>query len=424
MITAALLLALGGLVEAASSPTAVDSPRDPPIARPHGEAARLAAPALEERPRYALGRGLTFTTQDRRFSLSLGLGGQFLYTIDDQRPRPRGTPQTSQMLEVRRMRVFLSGNMFTEAVKYYLQAQLSPRDLGLVDGAVRQSPVFQAWLRFERFGNFVPQVGFFFIPYSRQRVEPVLKLQMIDFSLASAEFGLERDVGVDLGSKDLFGLGKLRYHLGVFMGEGTEFAKPTDFGMIYYGRFELLPLGDFDDDVESDLARRRRPKLALGGAYAFADDDHRSKPIGGAAPSDGGTTDTHNVTVDLAFKVAGFSLLADAWFRHGRREWGDATVTDAAGTPMPAPREAARNGVGWTAQAGFLIPRAPLELAARYSGVHGLGTTSIADRSEAGPGLSYYFADHALKLQADFMHSWGDGDLRGDRVRVQLTFLF
>lgn len=408
------------------SPRATQPPRavDEGWARPKGELERMAPRPLGDASVYTPGQGLAWTTKDGRFALALGLGGQFLYTVHDQRPPPLGTPQTSQTLEIRRMRLFLSGNAFSPTVKYYAQLQFSPRDLGYAAGAIKQSPVFMAWMRFERFPNLVPQVGMFFIPWSRQRVTPVLKLQLVDFSLASSEFGLERDIGVDLGSKDLFRLGKLRYHLGVFLGEGTDFAKPNDFGMIYYGRLEVQALGTLDDYVEADLPRHRKPQLSLGAGYAFADDDARTKAIAGTTPSDGGTTDTHNLTADVAFKIRGLSLSGDVWFRQGHRNFGDATITDADGDTVPAPKEAARNGVGWTGQAGFLIPHAPIELAARVSGVHGLGRTSLKDLTEAGPGLSYYFAEHALKLQADFVHLWGQGGMRGDRARVQLSFQF
>jgi hypothetical protein len=371
------------------------------------------------------GRGLSFGTADKRFSLTMNLAAQFLYTVSDLQPTPQGQQRTTQTFEVRRARAIFSGNAFTEHIKYYLQLQFSPRDLGLTNGAIRQSPVFMSWAAFDRFRDFTPQVGFFFINYSRQRVQPILKIQLADFSLASSEFGLERDIGIDIGSKDIGGLGMLRYHVGAFMGEGTDFAKPNDFGMIYVGRFEVLPLGKFDDDyTDVDFLRRRRPKLSLGVGYAFNHRDARNKAINGAAPTDGGTTDSHNVTGDFMLKVAGVSLLGDGWYRHGRRDYGNAAVTDDDGDTMPAPREAPRNGVGWTIQAGWLIPQVPFEIGGRYSGVRGLGTTSIRDLDEVGPALAYYFAEHSVKLGLDHAHGWGEGGVRSERIRLQLTVGF
>ncbi len=388
---------------------------------PPGETLRMA-----ERPlgsgTFKPGKGIQWGTADKRFVVNLGLALQFLYTFNDARPRVPNAQNTSQIFEVRRARVFLQGNVFSEHVKYYLQLQLSPRDLGIQDGKVTQSPVFLGFTTFDRFSNFVPQIGVQWIPYSHQRVAPIMKLQMIDFSMASAEFGLERDIGVQFLSNDLGKLDRLKYHLGVFMGEGVQFTKPTDVGMIYVGRLEYLPFGDFDDYPEVDFNRRMKPKLAIAAAYAFDHGDRRSKPSTAIAFADGGTTDSHNATADVVFKMAGFSMLGDFWFRHGKRKGGG--VEDPI-TGDDVPIERARNGIGGTAQAGFLIPRLPIEIAGRYSGVRPIGKqSSLLALNEAGPGLAYYFAEHSVKLQLDYFHGWGAHDVRTERVRLQLQVTF
>lgn len=409
-----------------TTPVTVAAPEG--FARPPGEAERMAKRPLGPGITLEPGRGLSFGTADKRFSMTLNLAAQFLYTgrytATNLEPPPMAHAG-DQTFEIRRARAIFSGNVFTEHIKYYLQVQFSPRDLGLADGqAVRQSPVFMAWTAFDRFRDFTPQIGLFFINYSRQRVQPILKLQFIDFGLASSEFGLERDIGVDIGSKDLGGLGKLRYHLGLFMGDGTDFARPHDFGMTYVGRVEILPMGDFDDYVDADLARRRKPKLSIGVGYAYAHRDARNRAINGAAPTDGGTTDSNNLTADLMFKVAGLSMLGDVWLRHGRRDFGDALTTDDDGTMVPAARELPRNGVGWSAQGGFLLPRLPIEIGGRYSAIRSWGASSIQDRNEVGPAVSYYFAEHSVKLQLDHRHGWGEELLASETVRLQLTVSF
>ena len=88
------------------------------------------------------------------------------------------------------------------------------------------------------------------------------------------------------------------------------------------------------------------------------------------------------------------------------------------------PVEAARNGLGWYAQAGYMIPRAPVELAARYSQIYALGpadTTSTGDRQELGGGLSWYVAGHPFKLQADYFRVY-NGRFRDpvDQLRIQV----
>ncbi|MBC8069827.1 MAG: hypothetical protein IAG13_15930 [Deltaproteobacteria bacterium] len=370
------------------------------------------------------GKGLTFETKDKRFSVTLGIVSQFLYTVNDVRPRVKNAQNTSQSFEVRRARLILQGNVFSEHVKYYSHFQFSPRDLGYSNGSatITQSPVFLAFATFDRFKNLTLQVGQQWIPYSHQRTAPITKLQFVDFSLASAEFGLERDIGIDLLSKNFLGLDRLRYHVGVFMGEGTNYAKLSDLGMIYVGRVEYLPLGDFDDYPEVDFNRRLQPKLAISAGYAYNKGDRRNKAINGAAFADGGTMDSHNATADVIFKMAGFSMLGDFWFRYGTRKGGG--VEDMT-TGDDVPIERARNGIGGTAQAGLLIPHAPVEIAGRYSGVRPIGDTSkVLELDEAGPGLSYYFAEHSVKLQLDYFHGWGANDVRTNRLRLQLTLTF
>jgi hypothetical protein len=407
-------------------------PRPAPIAtgsplRPRRELERMSPkPIGAGKIQYKPGRGLLFESNDGNYALAMNIAAQFLYTLQDTTPIPDGqAKRTTNTFEIRRARIFFNGHVFSPHVKYWIQLQFAPRDLGLSKGRITQSPVFQWQVSFDWLRDFTPQVGMNFIPYARQRVAPILKLQFVDNSIASYEFTLDRDIGINFMSKDLGGLGKLRYYAGVFMGEGPDFAKPNDFGLVYNARFEILPFGDFDDYAEGDHARLLEPKLSIGGAYAFADNDARNRALGGA-PADGGTTDTHNATVDVVFKMAGFALLADAYYRFGRREYGDLRLPpDENGIERYPAAELPRNGVGWTAQAGYLIPRVPFEIAGRYSGIRRVGVlTSIRNSHEAGPALSYYFAEHSIKLQLDYLHLWDEDDKRSDRVRLQLTLGF
>jgi phosphate-selective porin OprO and OprP len=407
-------------------------PQPPPVAtgsplRPRRELERMSEkPIGPGKVKYKPGRGLLFESDNGKYALAMNLAAQFLYTLQDTTPVPMGqTKRTTNTFEIRRARLFLNGHVFSKHVKYWVQLQFSPRDLGISNGKIGQSPIFQWQVTFDWLRDFTPQVGLNFIPYARQRVAPIMKLQFVDNSIASYEFTLDRDIGVNIISKDLGGLGKLRYYAGVYMGEGPDFAKPVDFGLVYNARFEILPFGDFDDYAEGDHARLLEPKLSIGGAYAFADNDSRNRALG-SAPSDGGSTDTHNATVDVVFKMAGFALLADAYYRFGRRKYGSAMgPPNDDGVSSYLPIELPRNGVGWTAQAGYLIPRVPFEIAGRYSGIHRLGSlTSLRNSHEAGPALSYYFAEHSIKLQLDYLHLWNEDSVRSDRVRLQLTLGF
>jgi hypothetical protein len=174
--------------------------------------------------------------------------------------------------------------------------------------------------------------------------------------------------------------------------------------------------------------------------YAFNDRAQRERGSLGPRFIDGGTADFHHAQADAMLKVAGLSLTAEFHFRDGRREFGDATVVDDAGMEVPAPHVPARDGVGYFAQAGFLIPRLPLDVSARWGQIFGLRGplhTSLPDSEEVGAGVGWYFARHSLKLQADYFRrrsdsldaealtfrpeSWSDSV---DQFRLQVQFAF
>jgi phosphate-selective porin OprO/OprP len=404
-------------------PKPVGPPPAPPPWMPRGDAERVAEIPVGKGV-YRPGKGLSIASADGRFSLNFSAWAQLLYTVRHEAVPAADLGPTTQSLELRRARIVLSGNLFSPHVGYYVHLMFAPKDLGFQGGTPRRAPIFQWYTTFTRFRHANVQAGFYFVPYARQRMQPLPKLQMVDNSAASYEFTLDQDIGLQLSSPDVAGLGKLRYFAGVFMGEGYDWYKASDLGLTYMGRVDYLPLGMFDDYSEADHERSARPRLSIGAAYAFSDRDHRTRAIGGTAFADGGTMSSHNLTADLMFKVAGLSLLLDFYWRRGWRQPGDAK--DMFGETI-APG-AARNGFGWTTQGGVFVPRTRLEVTARWSGVRPprAAETTLARLDELGGGLSYYFVRHALKLQADFFHTRGPALPAGaaEQFRVQLQASF
>lgn len=425
LLAAAVLFAPGPASANPPAPTPPKVPPQPSPWLPRGDRAAMAErPLGDGKAMYKPGAGVTVRSQDGRFSLNFTLWAQLLLTVKHDQTPAVGSDATWTSLELRRARAIVQGNVFSRHVRYYVHLMFAPKDLGFKDGTPRRAPIFQWYSIFDRFKHANVQAGFFFVPYARQRMQPLPKLQMVDNSSASYEFTLDQDIGVQVSSPDVAGLGKLRYYAGVFMGEGYDWYKAGDFGLTYMGRVDVLPFGMFEDYSESDFERPTKPKLSVGMAYAFSDRDHRTRSIAGAAFADGGTTSAHNLTADVMLKWAGLSILADVYWRRGWRQAG--SLTDADGLPIAV--QAARNGFGWTAQMGLYVPRTRFELTARSSGVRPVRslTTSLARLDEAGGGLSYYFFRHALKLQLDYIHTWGPAlpTGRGDQVRLQLQAAF
>lgn len=370
-----------------------------------------------EKIKFKAGKGLSVQSKDGRFGLQLRLRAQLLYSLVND----SGEDTTEHGLQLRRARLVFGGHFFGEHNKFKTELGLAPRDMNFKDGSPHQTPIFDWYFEFDHLQSLTLRIGQYKVPYSRQRVVSSADLQLVDRSLANGEFNLDRDVGLDIRSKDFLGWGKLRYYAGVYLGEGRDPFETDDFKLFYLGRVEVLPLGLFEDYSEADFERSFKPKLSLGAAYAFIDGAKRNRGILGSGPTDGGTTDYHNATADLVFKIAGFSATGEFFFRRGTRDFGTATEVDDMGNEVPAEREAARNGVGWFAQAGYLIPRLPLEFAARYGQLRRLGSGSAApSEDELGGGLSYYFARHPFKLQVDYFRVWEDEQLKLGRNQIRL----
>jgi outer membrane biosynthesis protein TonB len=380
-------------------------------------------PVDASRMKYKPGTGLSISSADDRFALETRLRGQFLYTVEND----AAANEVSQGLQIRRARLQFKGHMFNKHNKFKVEFAMSPRDQGF-DGAPHQTPILDWYHDFTYLENLSFRVGQYKVPYSRQRVISSGDLELVDRALAQGEFNLDRDVGFDFRSKDFLGLGKLRYYAGMWMGEGRDYRSMDKFEFMYIGRVELLPFGMFEDYEEGDFERTKKPRLSLGAAYAFIDAAHRNRGILGDIPSDGGNTDTHNITGDFVFKILGVSASGEFYWRDGTRSFGDATEIDDMGVEVPAPRERARRGIGWYGQAGYMIPRIPLQVAARYSQTRRLeqDRSTLPEGDEVGGGLSYYFARHPMKLQLDYFHGWEDQQLaRGtDRIRLQLQASF
>ena len=371
------------------------------------------------------GRGFEFATADGRFTLAIRARLQLRY--DFEHPNVPGESNT-HLLQIRRARLQLAGNVFGKHNRYYIQLGFSPRDMsgGLVvdEDTIRRNPLRDARLEFTYLRDLSLWVGQMKVPFSRQRLNSSGNQQLVDRSSVNEEFNLDRDLGLQLRSEDLGGVDRMRYMLGVFLGHGRNAFEAQQPGFLYVGRFELHPLGSFDSESEGDLERMRRPGLALAAAYAFHDNAPGDRSVHGEAPADGGTTDLHHATADLMFKYRGLSLGAALHLRKARRRNPGGALDETGDTIAVA---LPRDGLGFFAQLGYLLPRTDLELVGRYSVARNpYGQRSaLRNRDELGGGLGYYFVGHNLKLQLDYFRVWEAPAPRGtDRVRVQIQLAF
>ncbi|HEY0137486.1 MAG TPA: porin, partial [Nannocystis sp.] len=409
-----------------ASPAAAPSRFVPPT-----DAARLAeAPVDGGKARWRPGVGIEVSSADGRFSLQFNALSQLqaVAHFTPEIPGMDGGEATAAKndfnLVFRRARLVFGGNLFSKNIKYKIQLTASPIELGWRSGTITRSPILDWYFTFDRLRDATFQVGQYKVPYNHQRMLRVTGMQFVDRSAANNEFTMDRDIGLDIRSKDVGGLGKLRYYAGVYLGDGIALHGPSDFGLAYVGRVEVLPFGQYDDLEEGDHDRLTRPRMLIGGAFAYIDKDpHDQHGFGGQIPADGRKASTLNATADMNFRYAGFSF-EGAFFWRKAVKMTPVTVLNTMGNPVAA--VAPRDGLGYFLQAGYLLPRLPLELGARWGQVRGQGdATSLKDQNEVGGVFNYFFARHWLKLQLDYLHLWNNEIRYGtDQVRLQLQAMF
>ena len=361
-------------------------------------------------------KGLSIVSDDGEFKMVTRFRAQQLYTLEK-------SDEMSHSFQIRRARVTFQGHVFGKENTYKFELAISPRDIGLKSQSVSKSPLLDCYFQFNQIRDLNIRMGQYKVPYSRQRVVSSGDLQMVDRSIVNSEFNLDRDLGLDLRSKDFLGLKKMRYYAGIYMGEGHSSYENGDFGMMYLTRIEYLPLGFYQDYKEGDLEKNTTAKMSIGIAFAKIDEAKKDKGILGSTPLDGGTTDTLNATADINMKYAGWSFDGAFFWREGERNTG--STTDETGVAIP--EQPPRNGIGYSVQSGYIFPNTNVEFSSRYAQILPEDDkSSLSTSHEAGLGLSNYIGEHSLKIQSDFFRFWSDdGFSEGDnqfRVQVQLAY--
>lgn len=409
----------------ASAPATPPAPAPTPTPAPIG-GAWSPHPARPLSVVGAPGRGVTLTTGDDFFSLTLRGRLQVRDTLlVPTAAFSSTTPETliTHELSLRTVRLIFSGHMYSRQIQYLLQLALAPRDFE----ANSVSPVFDGWIALNQLRDLQLRIGQFFVPFDRARTNAEWGLNMIDRPLLVSEATLDRDVGAELSSNDLGGLGVLAYRLGVFAGEGKNRLAASP-GFLYVARLQVNPFGAFDDSVEGDQQRTRSIRLALGLAGAFNHRASRSQSTNGTSYQLA-TFDYGHFAADATVKFRGLYLFGELLYRQATRDQSTATLTTTM-PPMPL-TEYSRSLWGYIAQAGYMLT-SRLELTARWEQAFALGATDPAliaqmrSQSKAmGLGLNWYQAGHGFKVQTDYQYMFGDAIEQGrSQLRVQLQLSF
>jgi hypothetical protein len=357
----------------------------------------------------APGRGFNVTTADNRFSMTVRARAQIRDTIGIDNAN-----NVTNEIAARAARVWFQGHILVPELAYNIQLGLSANDIQVVGNG---SPLLDAFIEYNKLRDLNVRIGQYFVPFDRARTIRELALQFVDRQQPIQELTLDRDIGIMFSSQNLFGSrGILAYHLFIGGGEGRNAFGTQSIGFLYVLRLVVRPWGAFDDDMEGDLARLRRPRMAIGLAGAYNQGTNRQKSTFGTILQGGGI-DYGHAAADLAFKYGGFSLLAEVVYRQA--------LQDRIGT------EYSRSGWGWFVQAGQMVHRW-VEIVARYDQMYAFDGTDpafiklVQDQGQSAvAGFNVYLNGHQLKIQTGYSYVFGyDPDKGRHLIQLQLDATF
>lgn len=362
------------------------------------------------------GKGVTIGTPDETFTLNIRARMQLQASYYDA--HDEAAPDVTQV-QVRRARVVFQGNVYGPDLTYYLQLAFSNRD---TEADVRL-PLRDAYFTYAPHASANFRFGQMKVPYGRQRVVSSSAQGMVDRSMVVTELNLDRDVGVQMFSKDLFGVGeRLGYALGVFGGDGRN-RLATNAGYLFVGRLSVTPFGSFDETVEADIGRQDKPRLSVAAGAVRNQATNRPQSTIGTPYADPTVFfDYTHFGVDFMFKYKGFFATGEWMYR--KADDSIKSVEDEEGQVTDF---YSRDAWGAYAQLGQMLTD-ELELTARYGHLNPLTETDpkLSLNHELGGGLSYYFEQHNLKVQGDYFYYAKNNELKdGDhQVRVQTQLYF
>ena len=347
------------------------------------------------------GTGLTFQTTDSNYKLRMRFFGQFLANYTDP-----DADNESLGFSVRNLWLIWDGNAFAPWMKYTVQYDLSG------GGALKDMR-----LSFAKNKAFVPTLGQYKVPFSREFLTSITALQLVGTSIIDDYFGYGRDIGG--GVYGFLGDGKLRYDVGLFQGEGPNKKNDKeDKSLLWAGRVQVAVIGGNAKSVKENFTRR--PTLMIGAAIAGigGSDGNIGIPSGERKVPHTGTTTSF--TTDINYRDPRFNLTGEYVGR-----WAN---PDAAGVGTAYDS-------GFRVQGGFFLIPKKIEIASRYAMVmfdddsDVLGGNDIDNVWTFTQGLSYYLSgNHKWKIQLDYTFQ-REEDLAGaesdeSMVRAQVQTYF
>ena len=203
-------------------------------------------------------KGFQFTTSDDRFQLHLESRFQFRFaTPGDQNPLTLDDLESNEpVFKINRARLKVGGHAFQPYLKYYWEYELA------------QGNLLDFRVMFEKFPAFKIKVGQWKTYFNRERIISSGKQQMVDRSIITRPFTVDRQIGLSFYGRLFEGsLADFTYHASMLTGTGRGEVENDDSHLMYVGRLQWNFLGRELPMTGSDLGFHKEPTglIALGG---------------------------------------------------------------------------------------------------------------------------------------------------------------
>ena len=392
------LVALG-LVPAALFAQTAQEPENPTQSAPSASSSSSSTTSSTDTGwgKAGYNKGFSFASADKQFTLKIGSRIQARYTQTD----PEVGDEVGSF-RIRRMKTTFEGIAFGDW-KYKIQANwvgsnvvsgVTQSSSGTVTQTRFRGPILEdAQLEYIRNPLAVPWIGQGKAFFGRQQLTSSGRQQFVDRSIVDDRFSANRHQGIGLtGAPESK---TWEYNLGVYNGNGLNQEFNDNDSFLYVGRAVWTPFGEVKLE-ESALDYTASPRLAIGGSGYL-----------NTTGTGAGERDITRLNAEFVFKIQGLSVAGEYYTEENEPLTGASLDTD-----------------GYYAQVGYLFPNQKFEVAGRYA-VISPDTVSSTDTTEQRLALSYYFAKHDYKLQADYGGIENDATGAEDnelRVQLQLAF--
>lgn len=330
--------------------------------------------------------GFEWRSADNRFMVNPWLRLQTRYSDPfDSDPRSLAAMNSppGRELDIRRARLKVEGHVFSPAVGFYYEQELSG-----------DRPLLDLRIDLELIPSLLLRAGQYKVLYNRERVDSSGKQQFIERSIATYAFTLDRQRGVTVAKHLAEGT---RFDnwlmLGVMEGDSRDPGPRGDDPMML-ARWQWQFLGEDLPFAQSDFAFRSRPAGSLAFAYARITGPYTRFSSSGGGQLDGFTTggdDRYVLTQwlqEFAWQFRGYSFQQELHFKNIEDREGNEDGELTGGY--------LQFGKAWKPTRS----QWPLEVALRYAQVD-WDTLAARKQEELSLVLNVFFSGHNNKVSAE-----------------------